>query len=323
MTKKSGKKKKPSKKSRTQKTQLKKAVSGLLFLIVLVVLAGLLVHQLILRRSSIPSLKPSVKSLAGKKKVHKLPVYEIYPEKEIHYKKPISEPEPTLKKKLPKVAIIIDDIGYDRKIAEKFLTLDAVLTFSLMPHSLFQEKIARKAHEKGFETMLHLPLEPLEYPLVDPGPGTLLTSMSPDELIIQLNKNIDAIPFIKGVNNHMGSKMTTSSTQIYQIFSILKKRNLFFIDSRTTSESLCKPSARLLQLPFAQRDVFIDHIQEPDFIRKQINLLIHIANKHGEAIGIAHPHIMTFNILSELLPELQKKVQLVPASQIVHISEKN
>jgi len=218
MTKKSGKKKKTSGKSRTQKTQLKKAVSGLLFLIVLVALAGVLAHQLLSRRSPIRSLEPSAKSLAGKKTVHKIPVYEIYPEKEIHYKKPIAKPEPALTKKLPKVAIIIDDIGYDRRIAEKFLNLDAVLTFSLLPHSLFQDKIARKAHEKGFETMLHLPLEPLEYPSVDPGPGALLTSMSPDELIIQLNKNLDAIPFIKGVNNHMGSKMTTSSTQMYQIF---------------------------------------------------------------------------------------------------------
>ncbi len=319
MTKESGKKKKPSKKSRTKKTQVKKAVSGLLFLIVLVVLAGVLVHQLLLRRSSIQSLEPSAKSLVGKKTVHKIPVYEIYPEKEIHYKKSIAKPEPTLTKKLPKVAIIVDDIGYDKIIAEKFLNLDAVLTFSLLPHSLFQDKIAREAHEKGFETMLHLPLEPLEYPLVDSGPGTLLTSMSPDELIMQLNKNLDTLPFIKGVNNHMGSKMTTSSTQMYQIFSILKKRKLFFIDSRTTSESLCKPSARLLQLPFAQRDVFIDHIQEPDFIRKQINLLIHLANKHGEAIGIVHPHIITYNILRELLPELQKKVQLVHASKIVRI----
>lgn len=319
MTKKSGKKKKTAGKSRTQKAQLKKVVSGLLFLIVLVALVGVLVHQLLLRRSPIRSLEPSAKSLAGKKTVHKIPVYEIYPEKEIHYKKPTAKLEPTLTRELPKVAIIIDDIGYDRRIAEKFLNLDAVLTFSLLPHSLFQDKIAGKAHEKGFETMLHLPLEPLEYPSVDPGPGTLLTSMSPDELIIQLNKNLDAIPFIKGVNNHMGSKMTTSSTQMYQIFSILKKRNLFFIDSLTTSESLCKPSARLLQLPFAQRDVFIDHIQDPDFIRKQINLLIRIADKNGEAIGIVHPHIITYNILRELLPELQKKVQLVHASKIVRI----
>ncbi|MDL1963625.1 MAG: divergent polysaccharide deacetylase family protein [Deltaproteobacteria bacterium] len=320
MTKKSGKqKKKPSDKSSTKKTQLKKAGIGLLFLIILVVLAGVLANQFLLRKSSIQSSEPSTKSPAGKKTVHKIPVYEIYPEKEIHYKKSIDRPEPTLTKKLPMVAIIIDDIGYDKKIAEKFLSLDAVLTLSLLPHSLFQNKIARKAHEKGFEIMLHLPMEPFEYPSIDPGPGMLLTSMSPDELIIQLNKNLEAISFIKGVNNHMGSKMTTSSTQMYQIFSILKKRNLFFIDSLTTSESLCKPSARLLQLPFAQRDVFIDHIQEPDFIRKQINLLIRIADKNGEAIGIAHPHIITYNILRELLPELQKKVQLVPASQIVRI----
>ena len=321
MTKKSGKqKKKPSDKSGTKKTQLKKAAIGLLFLIVLIVLAGVLANQFLVRNhSSIRSSGPSTKSPAGKKTVPKIPVYEIYPEKKIHSKTSIDRPEPTLTKKLPRVAIIIDDIGYDRKIAEKFLSLDAVLTFSLLPHSLFQNKIARKVHEKGFETMLHLPMEPFEYPSIDPGPGMLLTSMSPDELIIQLNKNLEAIPFIKGVNNHMGSKMTTSSTQMYQIFSILKKRNLFFIDSLTTSESLCKPSARLLQLPFAQRDVFIDHIQEPDFIRKQINLLIRIADKHGEAIGIAHPHIITYNILRELLPELQKKVQLVPASQIVRI----
>ncbi|MBU4504407.1 MAG: divergent polysaccharide deacetylase family protein, partial [Proteobacteria bacterium] len=236
MTKKSGNKKKTAGKSKTQKTQLKKVVSGLLFLIVLVALVGVLAHQLLSRRSPIRSLEPSAKSLAGKKPVHKIPVYEIYPEKEIHYKKPTAKPEPSLTRELPKVAIIIDDIGYDRKIAEKFLNLDAVLTFSLLPHSLFQDKIAGKAHEKGFETMLHLPMEPLEYPSVDPGSETLLTSMSPDELIIQLNKNLDAIPFIKGVNNHMGSKMTTSSTQMYQIFSILKKRNLFFIDSLTTSE---------------------------------------------------------------------------------------
>jgi len=97
-----------------------------------------------------------------------------------------------------------------------------------------------------------------------------------------------------------------------QIFSILKKRNLFFIDSLTTSKSLCKPTARLLQLPFAQRDVFIDHFQEPDFIRKQIKLLIRIADKHGEAISIAHPHIITYNILRELLPELQKKSSTCP-----------
>ena len=105
--------------------------------------------------------------------------------------------------------------------------------------------------------------------------------MTPDELINQLEKNLNTMPGVKGVNNHMGSKLTAESAQMYQIFSVLKNRGLFFIDSRTTSDSLCKPSARLFQVPFAQRDVFIDHYPKPDFIRKQIKELIRIARSNG------------------------------------------
>jgi polysaccharide deacetylase 2 family uncharacterized protein YibQ len=161
-------------------------------------------------------------------------------------------------------------------------------------------------------------MEPIEYPHVDPGPGTLLTSMTPDQLIGQLKENLDAVPHVKGVNNHMGSKMTAASNQMYQIFSILKKRNLYFIDSRTSAQTLCKPSARLLQIPFAQRDVFLDHSQEPQFIRKQVKELIRIARRNGYAVGIGHPHSATYEVLHEMLPELTKAVQLVPASKIVH-----
>jgi polysaccharide deacetylase 2 family uncharacterized protein YibQ len=142
--------------------------------------------------------------------------------------------------------------------------------------------------------------------------------MSPDQLIGQLEKNLDSVPFIKGVNNHMGSKMTTVSTQLYQIFSILKKRGLFFVDSRTTPHTLCKPSARLLQIPFAERDVFIDHIPDHDFICKQLDQLILVAYSHGEAVGIAHPHTTTYEVFREVLPDLKKRVRFVPASMIVH-----
>jgi polysaccharide deacetylase 2 family uncharacterized protein YibQ len=221
--------------------------------------------------------------------------------------------------KLPKIAIIIDDIGYDRYIAQKFLDLDAVLTFSILPHSTHDKKIARMAHSKGFGVMLHLPMEPNEYPLINPGPGVLLTSMSPDQLINQLNEDLDAVPFVKGVNNHMGSKMTTIAPQLYQILSVLKKRKLYFIDSRTTVDTLCRPSAQLLQVPFAQKDVFIDHIPEPEFIRETIHRLIKIAGSHGEAIGIGHPHTATYEVLREMLPELKEKTILVRASDIVHI----
>jgi hypothetical protein len=192
------------------------------------------------------------------------------------------------------------------------------LTFSILPHSPFQQRIAQLARSKGLEIMIHMPMEPVEYPQVNPGPGTLLTSMSPDELINQLDQNLDTLPGVKGINNHMGSRLTSESTQMYQIFSVLKKRGLFFIDSRTTAESLCEPSARLFQIPFAQRDVFIDHHLKANFIRKQIKELIRIAQKNGEAVGIMHPHSTTLQVLQEILPDLQRQVQLVPASKVVH-----
>jgi len=116
----------------------------------------------------------------------------------------------------------------------------------------------------------------------------------------------------------MGSRMTAVSTQMYQILSALKKRDLFFIDSLTTSQSLCRSCAHILQIPFAQRDVFLDHVVDEGTIRIKIGQLIRIADHYGEAVGIGHPHPETYNALREMLPELQKEVELVPASEIVH-----
>jgi hypothetical protein len=167
--------------------------------------------------------------------------------------------------------------------------------------------------------MLHLPMEPNEFPRVNPGPGALMSAMTPDELIDQLNRNLDDVPLAKGVNNHMGSRLTSSSFQMNQIFSILKKRNLFFIDSRTTTETVARQSARLLQVPFSQRDVFLDHVQERAFVEKQILALIKTAKEHGGAVGIGHPYAITLEVLEEMLPEIKKQVDIVPASQMVHL----
>ena len=308
--------KKPLKKAAKvsfQKTYLIKALTGLGALLLLVVLAGVLTHHLVSKRYRVlPMSKPRVITA---------PRFEIYPKNDIPPHKPVPKTKPEVLSKLPQVAIIIDDIGYDENIAQKFLDLDAVLTFSILPHSTHDKRIAKIAHSKGFDVMLHLPMEPNEYPLINPGPGVLLTSMSPNQLIKQLNEDLDSVPFIDGVNNHMGSKMTTIAPQLNQIFSILKKRGLFFIDSRTTVDTLCGPSAKLLQVPFAQKDVFIDHIPEPDFVRKTIHRLIKIAENHGEAVGIAHPHAVTYEVLREMLPELKEKTILVRASDIVHIQD--
>ncbi|MEW6079042.1 MAG: divergent polysaccharide deacetylase family protein [Thermodesulfobacteriota bacterium] len=221
----------------------------------------------------------------------------------------------------PRIAIIIDDIGYDRKIANRLITTDPALTLSILPESPFRREIAAAAREAGLEVMLHLPMEPEEYPHVDPGPGVLLTGMAPDALIGQLEADIADIPYITGVNNHMGSKLTTESVQLYQIFTVLKKKNLFFIDSRTTENSLCRPSAKKLQLPFAERDVFLDNTLSEADITRQVNQLADTAVRHGKAIGIGHPHPETCRVLADQLPLIKQRVQLVPASMLVTISD--
>ncbi len=313
-------KKKTRKKSRKNKlfqSSLTKVFTGLSILVLLVAIAGLLTHFLITPEKPSKPAAPAKSIPAAKKSSAERPTFEIYPSKEVP---PVIKPvkPPTRDKQLPLVAIIIDDLGYDKKIALKLSKLNAKLTFSILPYSPFQKSIARLSREKGFGVMLHLPMEPLEYPDVDPGPGTLLTSMTPDQLTRQLEKDLDAVPYIRGVNNHMGSKMTAESSQMYQIFSILKKRGLYFVDSRTTAETLCKPSARLFQIPFAQRDIFLDHLVEAQFIRKQLKELVRIAQRNGYAVGIGHPHSLTYQVLHEMLPDLQKKIRLVPASEIVH-----
>ncbi|MBF0200220.1 MAG: divergent polysaccharide deacetylase family protein, partial [Desulfamplus sp.] len=132
-------------------------------------------------------------------------------------------------------------------------------------------------------------------------------------------KNLDAIPHVKGVNNHMGSAITALSPQMHQIFTILKIRELFFIDSMTSKHSLGRQSAHLFQLPFAERDIFLDNVQEISYIKGQIKKLIFIALKNGYAIGIGHPYHATYLALKNEIPELKKQVRIVPASTLVAV----
>lgn len=227
------------------------------------------------------------------------------------------KPVPPLPSILPRVAIIIDDLGYDEKLALKFLALDGVMSFSVLPHSPFQKRIATTIHRSGRDVLLHLPMEPVEYPLVDPGAGALLSSMTPDDLLDQLRKNLDAVPFVVGVNNHMGSRLTQDPAKMRQIFTVLKRRNLFFIDSLTSPRSYCRQAAHLLKLRFAQRHIFLDHVQDTNTIRFQIKRLISIAKKHGKAIGIGHPYPATWEALNKELPNIKKQVRLVRVSELV------
>ncbi len=246
------------------------------------------------------------------------PVYEVFETDQVIPGR--GDTTPIGKEGLPLVAIIIDDVGFDKAMAMAFARLDSHITLSILPASPFGKVIANRLYVRNTEIMLHLPMEPMQYPEVDPGPGALMADMPPDQLLETLRRNLDSIPHVKGVNNHMGSRLTTLSDQMRQVFTVLKKRDLFFIDSVTAAHSMCGPSARLFRLPFAQRDVFLDNVQNSVYITRQIKELIRIGQLHGTAIGIGHPYSATLQALMEMLPELQRKVRIVRASALVTVS---
>ena len=242
------------------------------------------------------------------------PVYEIYPD--TGENKDVLHEKKEYKGK-PKICLIIDDIGYDEKAAMDFSKLEIPITLSVIPYTPFGKKIIRGIKNKNVEFMLHIPMQPKEYPKINPGKGALLSNMTPDELIHTLEKDLKWIPSIKGANNHMGSFLTEDSDKMNQVFTIFKKKNLFFIDSLTSPNSKCHESARLFKVKFAKRDVFLDNVQDEKVIIGQIEKLKKISIKKGCAIGIGHPYPSTVNALKKTVKSLKNEVIFVNASSIV------
>ena len=166
--------------------------------------------------------------------------------------------------------------------------------------------------------MLHLPLEPRGFPLKDPGKGALFVAMDERELVRQLRKDLDAVPYITGVNNHMGSRFMEQGEKVRLVLGELKKRGLFFLDSRTTARSQGYRIARELALRAGKRDLFLDNETDVQTIKAQVERLIRIARDHGTAIGICHPYPSTVTVLTTMIPQIKAQgIDIVPLSQVL------
>ena len=228
-------------------------------------------------------------------------------------------PKVVEKKVGPRVAIIIDDMGSSKRRARELINLEAPITLSFFPLSRNSRKLAQEASEKGKEVILHMPMEPHGFPEINPGKGALLMSMAEGELHRQIHENLEAIPFIKGVNNHMGSRFMEDDQRVSILIKELRGRNLFFLDSRTTPKTVGYRIAKKMDIKTGQRDVFLDNNSYDEAeIKKNILALAKIAKTEGKAIGIGHPHPATIKSLREMIPKLKKRgVEIVPLSQIM------
>ncbi len=216
-----------------------------------------------------------------------------------------------------RIALIIDDVGVRRDVLDDLIALPAAVTLSILPYAQGPDEIARRARRQGHEVMLHLPMEP-ESRDSDPGPRALRAGMSPRILRRHIAWNLARFDGFVGVNNHMGSRFTSSEEEMRVLMTLLRERGLFFLDSLTTITSRGAAAAEALGVPFLSRDIFLDHRREPAAIAAQLLRLERTARREGIAIGIGHPYRETITALRAWLPGLEDRgVRLVPISSLL------
>ncbi|NLL61610.1 MAG: divergent polysaccharide deacetylase family protein [Candidatus Atribacteria bacterium] len=198
-----------------------------------------------------------------------------------------------------KVAIIIDDIGYQMEVVEQINKLTFPVAISILPFMPYSQLAAEKGKEKGLTVLLHLPMEPHDAN-INPGKGAIFTTMNEQEIRAKISANLKDIPNIDGVNNHMGSKATEDVYTMRIVLKELKERDLFFVDSRTSPNSIGYELSKEMDINAAQRDIFLDNEQNVEYIRNQVMALKGLALKNGYAIAIGHPYCNTITVLNEI-----------------------
>jgi polysaccharide deacetylase 2 family uncharacterized protein YibQ len=217
----------------------------------------------------------------------------------------------------PEIAIVFDDVGLDKKGAERAIALPEPVTISFMAYATDLPQMAEEARRNGHELLVHVPMEPISRS-EDMGPNGLAVGLSREELLRRLRWDLGRFDGYVGINNHMGSRFTTDATGMSWVLEELKARGLLFLDSRTIGNSVGIALARKLGVPHAGRDVFLDDVIEPKAIAAQLAETEAIARRHGSAIAIGHPHEVTLDVLTPWLAGLKAKgFVLVPLSQIV------
>lgn len=219
----------------------------------------------------------------------------------------------------PRIAIVIDDMGWELPIARGLFALEQPLSFAVLPQAPYQLKIVEAAQQYKRDLLLHLPMEPHGYPRVNPGPNALLGKMAPHQMVKLVRDALQSLPQVVGVNNHMGSSLTENPQAMRVVMHELKQRDLFFLDSRTSADSRAYQIAREIGVPTAKRHVFLDNRVQQVHISAQLHRLALLAVQQGYAIGIGHPYPETLQALKHTLPMIrQSGVQIVPISRLVN-----
>ncbi|MCF8062365.1 MAG: divergent polysaccharide deacetylase family protein [Deltaproteobacteria bacterium] len=214
----------------------------------------------------------------------------------------------------PRIALIVDDIGFSRSRARAFLEIGVPITYAVLPRLAHSRDLAFEIHERGQQVMLHQPMEPCNATL-DPGPGALFVKDGPDRIVSTLRENLAELPCVAGMNNHMGSRFTASPEKMSQVLPVIRDQGLFFVDSLTSGRSKAYPTACRLHMSAARRNIFLDNRPEEARVLRCLEQLHAHARRHGQAVGIGHPHPETALAVGRFVSSLP-----AGAVEFVHVS---
>lgn len=217
---------------------------------------------------------------------------------------------------LPKVAIIIDDMGYHEDLGRRLVDLPIEMTYSILPYAPYSKQLEQYAHYQNKTILLHLPLEPRDNHW-HPGAGALYLEDPPEIQLEKLEACLEKTQYAVGVNNHMGSRFSADEPAMRRILEHLKERSLIFIDSYTTAESVGLTIARELGIKSSRRHVFLDNILDTTVICNELSKLVDYAEKYGAAVGIGHPHEVTYEAIMQCSSQYLDRIEYVGATDVV------
>jgi polysaccharide deacetylase 2 family uncharacterized protein YibQ len=231
-------------------------------------------------------------------------------------KAPTSIPYHTQPSSAYRVAIVIDDVGYDIPLLQEFLQLEIPLTISILPNLPDSKKSARLASKAQREVILHMPMQPERNLPMDS--SFITVDLSSEEIDKRIEKALRSVPGAAGMSNHMGSLATQDRRVMDAVMSTIAKHNLFFLDSLTSPKSVACESARARGIPCLKRDVFLDNLDDANYVFEQVKKLVAIAKRKKKAIGIGHLKETTLEGLKLAIPYLEEeKIEVVPLSDLL------
>ncbi len=218
----------------------------------------------------------------------------------------------------PVLSLVIDDLGYSLESGKQVIDLVGDHTYAIIPGATYSRKLAQHAQDRNKEVILHLPMQSINSTTAHEANG-LNEAMNEDQLTAMVRSLLSQIPFIRGVNNHMGSHLTEYDFFMRPVMDSIRGYNpkLYFLDSRTSPRSVAYAQALSAGLNSITRDVFLDHEDNPASIRLQYNIWLSRARERGSAIAIGHPHRHTIAVLRQNLPEANLEFKFMRISELI------